>query len=103
MATLYLGVEAKDDRNGIDGCELLDRLVARLGSVPAAAEIIGIAERNVQRWAQRQSTPRPSSVERMWAALDGDDIFVRNDRIRRYAARAERRRPLFVSADRRPG
>jgi len=104
MATLYLGVEARDDTaDGIDGKGLLRKLLARFGSTLVTSQFIGVADRNVQRWLTDGASPRPESIERMWAALDGDDVFERADRIRRYAKIASRGEPLFQGVVRRSG
>lgn len=75
--------------------QLLQQLIDKVGSLRAAAEVVGVAERNVQNWAYGYYTPRERNVRSMLIALQGDTLEARERRIIHYSRRAERQQPLF--------
>jgi hypothetical protein len=78
--------------------ELLDELLQRAGSILQAGELAGVSSRHVQKWVSGHSSPSPASQRRIRAALDGDNLHLRDTRIEHYAGIvAEGRSPFCCS------
>ncbi|MCO5167618.1 MAG: helix-turn-helix domain-containing protein [Planctomycetes bacterium] len=57
---------------GGDVGDLIDRLVARHGSLTAVAEVVGMSRAGLAHLRAGRTTPRPSTLARLRAAAEGD-------------------------------